>query len=167
MATQAEGGAKAANVKEQKPKGRCVTVRDVPAAEFIAAYAQHLKRSGKIIQPRWTDLVKTSSSKEMSPQSPDWFYVRAAAVARRLYMHPELGLGGLRRAYGDKKRNGPMPGHYQRSSGSVLRAVLKELTRTKIVEKSSKDKHGRRITRHGQRVLDRIAGQVQFTTKAL
>lgn len=54
-----------------------VTVKDVPAQEFVQAYAQHLKRSGKIRVPKWADLVKTATYKELSPYDPDWYYIRA------------------------------------------------------------------------------------------
>jgi hypothetical protein len=59
-------------------EGPCgVTVKDVPAGEFIVAYAAHLKRTGKIELPKWSDLVKTSKAKELAPYDSDWYYVRA------------------------------------------------------------------------------------------
>lgn len=54
-----------------------ITVRDVDAQKFVAAYAAHLKRTGKLEVPAWVDLVKTAPHKELSPYNPDWFYVRA------------------------------------------------------------------------------------------
>lgn len=36
------------------------TLRDVSAAEFIKAYAAHLKKGGKIQLPEWVDVVKTA-----------------------------------------------------------------------------------------------------------
>ena len=49
------------------------------ADAFIAAYASHLKRSGKLEVPTWVDIVKTGSFKELAPYDPDWYYVRAGA----------------------------------------------------------------------------------------
>ena len=49
------------------------------AEAFIAAYASHLKRSGKLEVPVWVDLVKTGAYKELAPYDPDWYYVRAGA----------------------------------------------------------------------------------------
>lgn len=54
-----------------------VTVKDVAADKFIKAYAEHLKKSGKIEVPHWVDLVKTSCAKELSPYNEDWYYIRA------------------------------------------------------------------------------------------
>jgi small subunit ribosomal protein S19e len=53
-----------------------VTVKDVSAPEFIKAYAAYLKRSGKLEVPKWVDLVKTGTFKELAPYDPDWFYTR-------------------------------------------------------------------------------------------
>lgn len=57
------------------PQGK--TVKDVPAQDFIKAYALHLKKSGRLEMPTYVDLIKTSCAKEMPPLDQDWFYVRA------------------------------------------------------------------------------------------
>jgi small subunit ribosomal protein S19e len=57
-------------------------VRDVNANTFIQAYANHLKRSGKLDVPKWVDIVKTSPAKELAPYDPDWFYVRVGKAER-------------------------------------------------------------------------------------
>lgn len=44
---------------------------------FIKAYAAYLKRTGKLEVPKWVDLVKTGTFKELAPYDPDWYYVRA------------------------------------------------------------------------------------------
>jgi len=80
-----------------------VTVKDVPAQEFVQAYAQHLKRSGKIRVPKWADLVKTATFKELSPYDPDWYYIRAASIARKVYLRGGLGVGKLRQLYGGRE----------------------------------------------------------------
>lgn len=53
------------------------TVKDVPAGEFIVALAAHFKKAAKIEVPDWADIVKTGTFKELGPQDPDWYYVRA------------------------------------------------------------------------------------------
>ena len=47
-------------------------VRDVSAHDFIKAYSEHLKRSGKLEVPAWVDIVKTGTFKELAPYDPDW-----------------------------------------------------------------------------------------------
>ncbi len=35
------------------------TVKDVPPAQFIRAYADFLKKNNKLERPKWVDFVKT------------------------------------------------------------------------------------------------------------
>jgi small subunit ribosomal protein S19e len=49
------------------------------ADAFIAAYASHLKKSGKLEVPTWVDIVKTGAYKELAPYDPDWYYIRAGS----------------------------------------------------------------------------------------
>lgn len=50
------------------------------ADAFIAAYASHLKRSGKLEVPNWVDIVKTGHGREQGPLDPDWYYIRAGEL---------------------------------------------------------------------------------------
>merc|ERR1712210_119033 len=63
-----------------------VCVKDVDQQEFVKAFSQFLKNSGKVKVPEWADIVKTATHKELAPYDPDWFYVRCASLARHLYM---------------------------------------------------------------------------------
>ncbi|EXJ94664.1 40S ribosomal protein S19 [Capronia coronata CBS 617.96] len=111
----------------------------------------------------WVDTVKTSHSNELPPQSADWFYVRAAAVARHIYLRKSVGVGRLRKVHGSTKNRGSRPSHHVNASGSVDRKVVQALETLGIVEKVDEDeeapslKGGRRITQAGARDLDRIA----------
>ncbi|KAF2996190.1 40s ribosomal protein s19 [Stagonosporopsis vannaccii] len=147
-----------------------VTVKDVEAQKFITSYAAFLKRQGKlpipgsyyssglltVLSTGWVDTVKTSHSNELPPQDIDWFYVRAAAVARHVYMRKTVGVGRLRKVHGSTKNRGSRPSHHVDASGSVDRKVLQALAKIGVVE-IDEEKGGRRITQSGQRDLDRIA----------
>ncbi|KAF2801674.1 40S ribosomal protein-like protein S19 [Mytilinidion resinicola] len=133
-----------------------VTVKDVEAGKFITAYAAFLKRQGKLQITGWVDTVKTSHSKELPPQDIDWFYIRAASVARHVYMRKTVGVGRLRKAHGSTKNRGSRPSHHVDASGSVDRKVMQALEKIGVLEQDE-DKGGRRITQSGQRDLDRIA----------
>jgi len=133
-----------------------VSVRDVEANKFISAYAAFLKRQGKLPIPGWVDTVKTSHSKELPPQDIDWFYIRAASVARHIYMRKTVGVGRLRKVHGSTKNRGSRPSHHVDASGSVDRKVMQALEKIGVLEQDE-DKGGRRITQSGQRDLDRIA----------
>ncbi|PVH98493.1 40S ribosomal protein-like protein S19 [Periconia macrospinosa] len=133
-----------------------VSVKDVDAQKFITSYAAFLKRQGKLPIPGWVDTVKTGHSKELPPQDIDWFYTRAAAVARHVYLRKTVGVGRLRKVHGSTKNRGSRPSHHVDASGSVDRKVLQALEKIGVVEQDE-DKGGRRITQAGQRDLDRIA----------
>ncbi|WEW58900.1 Protein component of the small (40S) ribosomal subunit [Emydomyces testavorans] len=133
-----------------------VTVRDVDAQKFINAYSAFLKRQGKLPIPGWVDTVKTSNARELPPQSEDWFYVRAASVARHIYLRKTVGVGRLRKVHGGTKNRGSCPSHHVDASGAVDRKVVQALEKIGVVE-IDEEKGGRRITQTGQRDLDRIA----------
>jgi len=62
-----------------------ITVRDVAADKFIAAYSAHLKTTGQIELPRWVDFVKTGINRELAPYDEDWFYVRAGGFVQTIF----------------------------------------------------------------------------------
>jgi small subunit ribosomal protein S19e len=108
--------------------------------------------------PAWSDLVKTATFKELAPYDGDWYYIRAASMARKIYLRQGIGVGAFRKIYGGRKSNGVRPSHFAKSSGSIARDCLKQLERLDIVEKDPKG--GRRITSNGQRDLDQVAGRI-------
>ncbi|KAF8527207.1 ribosomal protein S19e [Gautieria morchelliformis] len=133
-------------------------VRDVSADAFITAYSSHLKRSGKLEVPTWVDIVKTGAYKELAPYDPDWFYVRAAAVARHIYLRKHVGVGALTKLHGGRNRRGNRPSHHGDASASVQRKVCQALEKIGVLELAADG--GRRISQDGQRDLDRIATAV-------
>lgn len=104
----------------------------------------------------WVDTVKTGPAKELPPQSIDWFYVRAAAIARHVYLRKTVGVGRLRKVHGSTRNRGSRPSHHVDASGSVDRKVMQALEKIGVLEQDE-DKGGRRITQSGQRDLDRKA----------
>ncbi|QPG95585.1 40S ribosomal protein S19 [Epichloe festucae Fl1] len=133
-----------------------ITVRDVDAQKFINSYAEFLKRQGRLPHPGWVDTVKTGPAKELPPQNPDWFYVRAASVARHVYLRKTVGVGRLRKVHGTAKNRGARPSRHVDASGSVDRKIMQALEKIGVLEQDE-EKGGRRITQSGQRDLDRIA----------
>jgi small subunit ribosomal protein S19e len=102
----------------------------------------------------WVDTVKTGVAKELPPQDIDWFYVRAASVARHVYLRKTVGVGRLRKVHGVAKNRGSRPSHHVAGSGSVDRKIMQALEKINVLEQDE-EKGGRRITQSGQRDLDR------------
>jgi small subunit ribosomal protein S19e len=136
------------------------TVKDVAAASFVKAYAQHLKRQGKLEVPKWVDYVKTSTAKELAPYDPDWFYIRCASIARKIYLRPNAGVGALTKVYGSNHRRGAKSEHFKEASSGLIRYMVRQLEAVKVLEKSANGK-GRKISKIGQQDLDRIAAHVR------
>jgi ribosomal protein S19E (S16A) len=106
------------------------------------------------VRSGWVDTVKTGPAKELPPQSIDWFYVRAAAIARHVYLRKTVGVGRLRKVHGSTRNRGSRPSHHVDASGSVDRKVMQALEKIGVLEQDE-EKGGRRITQSGQRDLDR------------
>ena len=77
----------------------------------------------------------------------DWFYVRAASVARHVYLRKSVGVGRLRKAHGGQKNRGSCPSHHVDASGSVDRKVMQALEKIGVLEENPKG--GRRISQQG------------------
>ena len=116
-------------------EARGITVRDVAPDQFIEAYAAHLKNSDKFELPKWCDVVKTGRAKELAPTDPDWYYVRAASIARKIYLKPGCGIGQLRKMYGKAQRRGAQTNTSTDGAAGVIRHILQQLE--EIVEASA------------------------------
>merc|ERR1712021_250943 len=147
-----------------------VTLKDVPANDFIAAYADFLKRTNKIELPKWVDLVKTGHYHELAPYDEDWFYTRAAAIMRKIYVKPCVGVGRLANKFGAKERNGSARKHHAKDSKGVIRACMKSLEKARILMKrptGDQKYFCRVVTPEGQKAINHIAGEVYKTIVAL
>lgn len=101
----------------------------------------------------------------MCPQDPDWYFVRAASIARRVYLRGGVGVGEFSRLYGSLKSNGSRRPHYSAASRGLIRKIMQQLAEVDIIGQKKESK-GRYLTRNGQRELDTIAGQIAAARKA-
>jgi small subunit ribosomal protein S19e len=111
------------------------TLKDVSSHEFVVEYAQHLKKTGKMDVPKWIDIAKTAPFKELAPYDEDYYYIRAASIARKIYLRQGTGVGAFRKVYGGRKNRGTKKEHFQKASGGLIRSILKNLESMGVVEK--------------------------------
>ena len=134
------------------------TVFDVPAAEMIDKLAGILKENEKIVPPEWAGNVKTGVHKELPPTNKDWWYIRCAAVLRKIYTEGPIGIERLRSAYGGKKDNGVQPSHKAKGSGSVARKTVQQLEAAGFLQKV---KDGRTVSAKGRSMMDNAAHELR------
>ncbi len=134
-----------------------VTVYDVPADKLIEKVAKEFKKYKELTPPPWAKFVKTGVHKERPPDNPDWWYIRAASILRRIYIDGPVGVSRLRTYYGGRKKFGSAPEHFRKASGAIIRRILQQLESLGLVEKTKK---GRAITPKGRSFLDKMATQV-------
>ncbi len=116
--------------------------------------------------------MKTAVQKELAPYDPNWLFIRAAAIARKIYIRGSLGVGALRSIFGSNKRNGTVSSHHHESDGKIIRYCMKQLGKMglldlvivqaedetgKMVQISTK---GKRLTKKGRAEMDKIATQI-------
>jgi small subunit ribosomal protein S19e len=134
------------------------TVYDVPADHIIRRAAEELKKRKEIVPPAWAAFAKTGVHKEMPPENPDWWFIRAAAVLRRVYVDGPLGVERMRSFYGGNKNRGSKPNAFRKGSGSILRKSLQQLEAAGLV---IHDKTGRRVSPEGMKFLDNLSQDVK------
>src|SRR5712691_12250326 len=134
-----------------------VNAYDVPASKLIVALTERVKQLPELEVPEWAHYVKTGSHAERPPQQPDWWYVRAASLLRKLYFRGPLGLSEFEPAYGGSKAVGYNPKHHRDAGGSVNRKILKQLEKAGLVAKTPK---GRVLTPKGAALLDHSSKEI-------
>ena len=133
------------------------TAYDVHAESLITEVSKDLKENDKIIVPDWARFVKTGVHKERRPENPDWWFVRAATLLRRIYVDGPVGIMRLQTKYGGNKDRGTNPEKFKRGSGSIIRVALQQLEDAGYVAKTER---GRVVTPEGQSYLDNKAAEI-------
>merc|ERR1712137_468605 len=119
---------------DEIPSPNVHTVKDVHAETFIKAYAAFLSKSGKVTAPANVDIIKTGHHRELEPYNPDWYFVRMAAIARKVYLRPRIGVGALAHWFGGAKNRGAAPQRFQKAARGVLRHILTQLENNGVIE---------------------------------
>jgi small subunit ribosomal protein S19e len=131
---------------------------EVEPAKLVERLKEELKKMEEIKPPEWSRFVKSGVHKQRPPEQPDFWYLRAASILRRIYVDGPVGVERLRSYYGGARKRGYFPRHFRKGSGAIIRKILQQLEKAGLVEKTAK---GRKIKPAGQRLLDRIAREMR------
>jgi len=134
------------------------TVYDVPANLLIERTASKLKKMGNCKPPEWAPYVKTAVHKEKAPEERDWWYIREAAILRKVYVHGPIGTMHLRAKFSGPVDRGSKPNRTRSGSGSIVRKALTQLEGAGLVQ-TVKGK-GRELTPKGRSLLDNTSHEV-------
>jgi len=136
-------------------------IHDVSPTLLIQRAAEELKKDATIKPPVWAMFVKTGMSRERQPTQPDWWYVRSAAILRKIFVLGPVGTEKLRTKFGGRKNEGMAPEHFYKGSGSIIRKILQQLDKAGLSKQSLKNVHkGRIITPKGQQLLEKISSDI-------
>ncbi len=131
---------------------RVLTVNPEKLIKRVAAY---LKEAQLVKPPPWAIFSKTGVHKERPPSDPDWWYIRCAAILRKVYLKGPIGVSRLRTIYGGRHRRGHRPPAFAKGSGSIIRKALQQLEAAGLVTKEGKK--GRVATSKGRELLEEAA----------
>lgn len=135
--------------------------------ELIERAAAQLKSEKLVTPPEWSVLVKTGAHKERLPEDQDWWYMRSAAILRRVAQLGPVGTSKLRNKFGGRKNRGHKPNKFVAGSGSIIRKSLQQLEASGLVAQAEKGVHkGRVLTPKGISFMDKIAMQMIKESRA-
>lgn len=126
-------------------------------AQCIDGIKKELMKNDKMKQPEWSLFVKTGANAERPPSQKDWWYLRSAAILRRIYNNGPVGVGRLRTVFGGKRRRGHKPPHRKDAGGKVIRTIIQQLESAGYITKTEKPRKGRIVTSRGQALVDKCA----------
>lgn len=126
------------------------------AQKYITALAEELKKIKEFQAPEWALYVKSGTSKQRPPADDDFWYKRAAAILRQLYIKGVIGVERLRTKFGSRKNRGAKPAEFRKASGKIIRTLLQQSEKAGLVEKVTGTQFGRKLSEKGRKFLDSI-----------
>ena len=146
------------------------TFYDVPADLLIPALADRLEANDKINQPDWAEFVKTGAHKERPPVQKNWWFLRSAAILRKVGRLGPVGVNHLSQEFGGPKNRGSAPNRATAGSRHVIRTSLNQLEDagfvTKRMNAAGTVTLGRVLTPAGQKLLNQVAHDVRKEAEA-
>ena len=134
------------------------TAYDVPTEKLVPRIADELRKLDTVKPPAWAMFVKTGRHREKSPADDGWWFVRSAAVLRKIYIDGPIGTTRVAAAFGGKADRGSKPSKAVRGSRAIARTTIKQLEKSQLVQR---DKDGGRVvTGKGRKLVDGLSTEL-------
>ncbi len=138
-----------------------MAIHDVNPTALIERVAKELEKEKYVKPTEWAGFVKTGVSRERAPMQKNWWFIRSAAILRKVYLFGPVGTSKLCVKFGGRKNLGVEPEHFRTGSGNHIRKILQQLESSGLVKKAEKGVHkGRIATPKGVQILDRVAAEM-------
>ena len=136
---------------------KMVAFKDVNPDIAIRTIAEELKKMEQMKPHASSLVVKSGVNTERPPMQDDFWYIRSAAILRRVYISGPVGTQRLRTVFGGKRNKGHKPSHHKPAGGKFIRMMLQQLDAAGLTRKVDKPKRGRMVTPKGQKFLEALA----------
>ena len=141
------------------------TYYDVPADLLIGSLSSELQELDQITPPEWAEYVKTGIHRERPPTQDDWWFIRSAAVLRKVGMKGPIATNHMAQLFGGPKDRGVTPTRAAAGSRNVARNVRPQLTAAGLITSKwnlgKTVNFGKILTPEGHALLDKHAHSVR------
>jgi len=137
-------------------------MKDIPVQMMIIKLSEELKKIEEMKPPAWSTFVKTGVSTERPPSQKDWWFLRSAAILRRVFMDGPRGVEKFRTTFGGRRKmpHGKKGSHHRKAGGKAIRTMLQQLEKAGYIQKVEKPSKGRVITPKGQRIISKSSKEI-------
>ena len=141
------------------------TYHDVPADLLIGELSARLAEMEAISPPEWSTIVKTGTHRERPPTQDNWWFIRSAAILRKVGKLGPIGANHMAQHFGGPKDRGVKPNRAVAGSRNISRTVMQQLSNAGLIESKMNAagtvNQGKVLTPAGQSLLDSIAHDVR------
>ena len=141
------------------------TYDDVPADLLIGELSARLAEMEAISPPEWSSIVKTGTHRERPPSQDNWWFIRSAAILRKVGKLGPIGANHMAQHFGGPKDRGVKPNRAVAGSRNISRTIMQQLFNAGLIESkmnvAGNVNHGKVLTPEGQSLLDSVAHDVR------
>ena len=141
------------------------TYHDVPADLLIGELSARLAEMEAISPPEWSSIVKTGTHGERPPSQDNWWFIRSAAILRKVGKLGPIGANHMAQHFGGPKDRGVKPNRAVAGSRNISRTIMQQLFNAGLIESkmnvAGNVNHGKVLTPEGQSLLDSVAHDVR------